>query len=189
MIDRSRFNRRPGRLAPFILRVQEYISARPEHLSELMVIDSIPVPIIKMAREKTFRAFKKDFETAAAKGYSAVNKGWFIMYKLHVVIFDNGVIQQSGITKGNVHDINFLKQVEELLVHKQMIGDRAYISKTLRMDLFEIYEVKLKVPFRNNQHDYKKHPKKIQIKKANGSNLLCTNVRPPEFAVKLYPNL
>jgi hypothetical protein len=165
LIDRSRFNRRRRRLTPFILRVQEYISSKLEDLSELMVIDSIPVPVVKMAREKSFKAFKKDFETAPAKGYSAVNKGWFIGYKLHVVIFDNGVVQQSGITKGNVHDINFLKQIEGLPVHKQMIGDRAYISKTLQMDLFEKYEVKLKVPFRNNQHDYRKHPKKYKSKR------------------------
>lgn len=165
LIDRSRFNRRRRRLTPFILQVQELISSKLENLSELMVIDSIPVPVVKMAREKSFKAFKKDFETAPAKGYSAVNKGWFIGYKLHVIIFDNGVVQQSGITKGNVHDINFLKQIEELPVHKQMIGDRAYISKTLQMDLFEKYEVKLKVPFRNNQHDYRKHPKKYKSKR------------------------
>ena len=165
LIDRSRFNRRRRRLTSFILRLQEYISSRLENLSQTMVIDSIPVPVVKMAREKTFKAFKQSFETAPAKGYSAVNKGWFIGYKLHVVIFDNGVVQQSGITKGNVHDINFLKQINELPVHKQIIGDRAYISKTLQMDLFEQYKVKLRVPFRNNQHDYRKHPKKYKSKR------------------------
>lgn len=165
LIDRSRFNRRRRRLTSWILRVQESVSGRLERLSQTMVIDSIPVPVVKMAREKTFKAFRKSFETAPAKGYSAVNKGWFIGYKLHVVIFDNGVVQQSGITKGNVHDINFLKQINELPVHKQIIGDRAYISKTLQMDLFEQYKVKLRVPFRNNQHDYRKHPKKYKSKR------------------------
>jgi len=57
-----------------------------------MVVDSIPVPVIKIAREKTHKAFRHTFETAPAKGYSAVNKGWFIGYKLHVVIYDNGVV-------------------------------------------------------------------------------------------------
>ncbi len=162
LIDRSRFNRRRKRLSPFVERVQEAVSQRLENLSGTMVIDSIPVPVVKMAREKTFKAFKKSFETAPAKGYSAVNKGWFIGYKLHVVIFDNGLVQQSGITKGNVHDINFLKQIEKFPEKKMLLGDRAYISKTLQMDLFEQYKVTLKVPFRNNQHDYKKHPKKYK---------------------------
>ena len=130
-----------------------------------MAIDSVPVPVVKMAREKSFKAFKRNYETAPAKGYSAVNKGWFIGYKLHVIIFDNGVVQQSGITKGNVHDINFLKEVQNLPERKQLLGDRAYISKTLQMDLFDSYKIKLKVPFRNNQHDYKKHPKRLKSKR------------------------
>ena len=94
-----------------------------------MIVDSIPVPVVKMAREKSFKAFRKSFETAPAKGWSPVNKSWFIGYKLHVVIFDNGVVQQSGITKGNVHDINFLKSVKELPVKKRILGDRAYIKR------------------------------------------------------------
>ncbi|MBK7882579.1 MAG: hypothetical protein IPJ81_01105 [Chitinophagaceae bacterium] len=40
-------------------------------------------------------------------------------YKLHVIIFDNGVVQQSGITKANVHDINFLKQVKKFANRKE----------------------------------------------------------------------
>jgi hypothetical protein len=165
LIDRSRFNRRRKRLMPFVLQVQEHISSRLENLSQTMVVDSIPVPVVKMAREKMFKSFKKSFDTAPAKGYSSITKSWFIGYKLHVVIFDNGVVQQSAITKGNVHDINFLKQIDELPVHKNIVGDRAYISKTLQMDLFEQYQVKLKVPFRTNQHDYKKHPKKYKSKR------------------------
>jgi len=165
LIDRTRFNRRRKRLTPFILQVQDHISSKLEKLSQTMIVDSIPVPVVKMAREKSFKAFRESFETAPAKGWSAVNKSWFIGYKLHVIIFDNGVVQQSGITKGNVHDINFLKQVENLPAKKKIIGDRAYISKTLQMDLFEQYNVTLKVPFRNNQYDYKKHPKKYKSKR------------------------
>jgi hypothetical protein len=130
-----------------------------------MVIDSIPVPVIKLARERTYKAFRKSFDTAPAKGYSAVNKGWFIGYKLHVVIFDNGVVQQSGVTKGNVHDINYLKDIDKLPAQKQLLGDRAYRSNPLQMELFDKFKVKLRVPFRINQHDYKKHPKKYKTKR------------------------
>jgi Transposase DDE domain len=165
LIDRSRFNRRRRRLSVSINKVQELISPNLENLSQAIVVDSIPIPVIKLAREKTFKCFKEDFETAPAKGYSAVNKSWFIGYKLHIIIFDNGVVQQSGITKGNVHDINFLKEIENLPANKILLGDRAYISKTVQEDLFSSFEVKLKVPFRNNQHDYKKHPKRFKSKR------------------------
>lgn len=165
LIDRSRFNRRRKRLQPFISTLQEQVSGRLEDQSKVMVIDSIPVPVVKMAREKTYRAFREDFDTAPAKGYSAVNKGWFIGYKLHVIIYDNGVVQQSGITKANVHDISYLKEVEHLPKGKLLLGDRAYVSQPLQMELFKSYKVKLRVPFRSNQHLYKKHPKKYRSKR------------------------
>ena len=165
LICRTRFNRRRRRLQPYIVKVQDKISARLEDQSQAMIIDSIPVPVVKMARERTYKAFRKSYETSPAKGYSAVNRGWFIGYKLHVVIFDNGVVQQSGVTKGNVHDINSLKGLEKLPAKKQLLGDRAYRSKPLQMDLFDKYKVKLRVPFRINQHDYKKHPKKYKSKR------------------------
>lgn len=118
------------------------------------MIDSIPKPVIKMARERNYKAFRKDFETAPSKGYSAVNMGWFFGYKLHVVIYDNGVVQQSGITKGNVHDINYLKSVAKLPAGEHLLGDRGYRSNPLQMDLFDKYQVKLRVLFRINQYDY-----------------------------------
>lgn len=165
LIDRSRFNRRRKRLHSKISQVQEHIAEKLNHTSDHMIIDSVPVPVIKLAREKSYRAFKKDFESAPAKGYSAVNKSWFIGYKLHVVIYDNGVVQQSGLSKGNVHDITYLKDVKKLPSRKMLLGDRAYISKPLQASLFDDFEVTLKVPFRSNQHDYQKHPKRYKSKR------------------------
>lgn len=165
LICRTRFNRRRRRLQPYIVKIQDEVSKRLEDQSQAMVIDSIPVPVVKMARERTYKAFRKSFDTAPAKGYSAVNRGWFIGYKLHVVIFDNGVIQQSGVTKGNVHDINYLKGLEKLPSGKVLLGDRAYRSNPIQIDLFERFNVKLRVPFRINQHEYKKHPKKYKSKR------------------------
>ena len=162
LIDRTRFNRRRRRLSGHIERVQQFVAEELEGLCTNMIIDSVPVPVIKMAREKTFKSFKESFETAPAKGYSAVSKSWYIGYKLHVVIHENGVVQQGGITKANVHDINFLKSIDYLPAGKQLLGDRAYISQTVQTDLFDHYDVKLKVPFRTNQHSYRKHPRKLK---------------------------
>jgi IS5 family transposase len=128
-------------------------------------VDSIPIPVVRLAREKTFRAFRQSFDTAPAKGYSAVNRSWFIGYNLHVIIFENGVVQQSSLTKAGVHDINFLKALEHLPNGKQLLGDKAYRSMPLQGELFEKFEVKLKVPFRINQHDYKRHPRRYRRKR------------------------
>jgi hypothetical protein len=165
LICRTRFNRRRRRLQPRIEAVQTKVAVCLAEESEVLVVDSIPIPVVKLARESTYTSFKQSFDTAPAKGYSAVSRGWFIGYKLHVVIYDNGVVQQSALTKGNVHDINFLKEVENLPQGKLLLGDKAYRSMPLQMELFEKFEVKLKVPFRSNQHDYKRHPKKYRRKR------------------------
>jgi hypothetical protein len=60
------------------MKVQDKISERLKDQSQAMVIDSIPVMVVKLARERMYKSFRKDFDTAPAKGYSAVNKGWFI---------------------------------------------------------------------------------------------------------------
>ena len=84
-----------------------------------------------MAIERRYKAFLKSFETAPEKGYSAVNRGWFIYYELHVVIFDKGLIKLSSINKGNVHDINYLKSIDYLRNVQYLLGDRAYHSNPL----------------------------------------------------------
>ncbi len=165
LICRTRFNRRRRRLQPFVERLQAKVAERLQAESDNLVVDSLPVPVVKLAREKTYKAFRQTFDTAPAKGYSAVTRSWFIGYKLHVIIYDNGVVQQSSLTKGNVHDINFLKEVERLPEGKLLPGDKAYRSLPLQMELFEKFEVKLKVPFRINQHDYKRHPKRYRRKR------------------------
>lgn len=165
LICRTRFNRRRRRLHPYIQRLQVSIACKLQQESQVLVVDSIPVPVVKLAREKTYKTCKKNFETAPAKGYSSVNRGWFIGYKLHVIIYDNGVVQQSGITKGNVHDINFVKAVKDLPEGKFLLGDRAYRSHPLQMELFDHFKVRLKVPFRMNQKDYRKHPRKWKSKR------------------------
>jgi hypothetical protein len=165
LIHRTRFNRRRRRLHDKIGEIQAYVSDQLGSSSKSMIIDSIPVPIVKLIREKTYRSFKQQPEHAPAKGFSSVNKSWFIGYKLHAVIWDDGVVQQSGITPGNVHDINFLKQAKFDNFKTELIGDRAYISKVVQLNLFEEYNVKLTVPYRSNQHDYKKHPVKLKNKR------------------------
>lgn len=192
LICRTRFNRRRRRLQASVSKVQDKVSALLEQQSEAMIIDSVPVPVVKPAREKTFKAFKQDIETAPAKGYSAVSKGWFIGYKLHVIIFDNGVVQQSGITKGNEHDINYLKRAENLPKGKLLLGDRAYRSNPLQMELFNNRKIKLRVPFRMNQKDYKKHPKKFKAKRQMVETFfsqMCDHLNLKRNYAKMYEGL
>lgn len=102
------------------------------------------------------------------------------------------MVQQSGFAKGIVHDINFLKELGKLPVKKLLLGDRAYLSKPLQIDLFERYRFKLKVPFRTNQYDYKKHSKKDKSKRQMGETFfaqMCDQLNLKRKYAKIYEGL
>lgn len=92
LIDRIRFNRLIKRLSNIFTQVQEHISQKIENQSQTMVAHSIIIPGFKMEREKLHKSIKESFETASAKGYSAVFRNWSIGDKLHIIIFYNGVV-------------------------------------------------------------------------------------------------
>jgi hypothetical protein len=76
------------------------------------LVDSIPVPVCKIAREKQSKICKEDFETSPDKGYSAVSKSYYYGYKLHLVTSVRGVFHSMDITKASVHDVHYLSNVK-----------------------------------------------------------------------------
>ncbi|MBK7884731.1 MAG: hypothetical protein IPJ81_13820 [Chitinophagaceae bacterium] len=79
LIDRSRFNRRRKRLAPFIIEVQEHISSKLANQSQAMIVDSIPVPVVKMAREKRFKSFQNHMKRLRPKGGVLLTKAGLLV--------------------------------------------------------------------------------------------------------------
>ncbi len=43
----------------------------------LFLVDSIPMPLCQIAREKSSEISKEDYETAPDKGCSALSKSWY----------------------------------------------------------------------------------------------------------------
>ena len=52
LIDRSNFNRRRKRLYPFIQQLNQTIASKLNEGENVYVVDSIPIPVCKNAREK-----------------------------------------------------------------------------------------------------------------------------------------
>jgi len=155
LIGQSRFNRRRRLLQPFIVDLTKRISMTIGVSSEINIVDSMPCPIVKNSRERSFKICKEDPINAPRKGFSAVDKRYYIGCKLHLLTNEHGVFQDMQITPANVHDINFLKNLalEEYCRDKIILGDLGYISKQVQTDLFTQYEIKLEVPYRSNQID------------------------------------
>ena len=154
LIDRSNFNKRRRRLHLFIHEVTRVISGELNKSEDIFLMDSIPVPICKIAREKRCKFGNDSFETKPDKGYSAISKQYYYGYKLHLVTSVSGIFHSMDLTKASVHDVNVLNEIKYgKMSNATLIGDKGYISKDIKIDLFESCNIKLETPARTNQKD------------------------------------
>jgi hypothetical protein len=155
LIDRCNFNRRRKKLYPYIELLNQTVANEMNLDEDVYLVDSIPVPICKLAREKQIRICKEQFETAPDKGYSAVNKAYYFGYKLHLITSVRGIFHSMDLTKASVHDIHFLPQLKYTgLNNCTLIGDKGYLSSEYQSDLFSSNQVKLQTPTRSNQKNH-----------------------------------
>ena len=70
LIDRSNFNKRRRRLHLFIHEVTRHLAEKMNKSEDIFLMDSIPIPVCKIAREKRCKFGKDSFENSPDKGYS-----------------------------------------------------------------------------------------------------------------------
>lgn len=154
LIHRCNFNRRRKMIFPWLQQLNERLAEQMNEGENVFIVDSIPIPICKIVREKSSKVCRENFETAPDKGYSAVNKAWYFGYKLHLVTSVKGIFYSMDISKASVHDIHYLNDIKYSgLTNCTLVGDRGYLSKTSQLDLFNTVKIQLKTPMRNNQKD------------------------------------
>jgi len=57
-----------------------------------------------------------------------------------------------------VHDIQYLKDIKHQIKNCTLLGEIGYLSSEQQLNLFESCEIKLEVPMRKNQHNYRQQP-------------------------------
>ena len=124
--------------------------------SDYYIVDSMPLEICKLIRSGHSKICKENFETSPNKGYCATQKMSYYGYKLHAVCNIDGVFTDFDLTKASVHDIHYLKDIKRSLNQCVVLADKAYLSKEYQLDLFYSSQIKLEVPMRSNQYEYKK---------------------------------
>lgn len=92
-------------------------------------IDSTKLQICHNKRTSSNRVFKNIAKMGKA------SYGWFMGFKLHVIINNKGAIMSIKITKGNMSDIKVTYCLVKGLQGK-LYGDKGYISKALFTKLF-----------------------------------------------------
>ncbi|WP_449536193.1 IS982 family transposase [Flavobacterium psychroterrae] len=158
LIDRSQFNKRRRKLFLFSEEVRAKLASFFLEFEDYYIVDSMPLEICKFSRHNRVRICKDEFETAPSKGFCASQNNWFYGYKLHGVCSVTGVFHSLNITKAEVHDVHFLKNIKQQMSDCVIIGDRGYLSETIQLDLFQTVNIQLETPKRKNQKNYKPQP-------------------------------
>ncbi|MFT6810763.1 MAG: hypothetical protein ACJA01_004008 [Saprospiraceae bacterium] len=167
LIHRTRYNHRRKVLFEWIQHCAKGWSKQMKHPKNEFIIDSIPLPVCKICRERRSTVCRKpNDQVKASKGCSSTNKQFYIGYRLDLITSCTGVYQESAIQPANIHDITFLKELSAPhLKYCTLIGDTAYRSAPLQLSLFEEHKIDLSVPYRSNPKGYKEYPYLMKIKR------------------------
>ena len=137
-------------------KLKEYVKEMPNLISRRQYNDRRkPIEVCRLSRSKRCKMGKDEYRTAPAYGYCASQGAYYYGYKLHAVCGLSGVIHSFDLTKANVHDIRYLQDVKYEYHDCCIFGDRGYISATAQLDLFETANIRLEVPYRHNQKNWK----------------------------------
>jgi len=102
----------------------------PKAETGVYFIDSTTIKVCHIKREKQHKVFKG----VAEKSKSTM--GWYYGFKLHIVVNSRGEIMNLKLTSAKEDD---RKPVEDLTheLFGKLVGDKGYISKTLKEKLLE----------------------------------------------------
>jgi len=158
LIERSAFNRRKKSLRLYFGTVLEYLSESISPGEDAFIVDSFPIEICRFARAKRVRICKESFGTAPDYGYCAAQKNTYFGYKLHGLCGVSGVFKKIDLSKASIADIHYLQDIREDISQCILLGDKAYLSAEIQLDLFQTQGVRLVTPKRMNQKDFQKYP-------------------------------
>jgi hypothetical protein len=158
LIDRTQYNRRKKHLFYYMDKIRKTMADKFIEHENYFIIDSMPLEICKISREKRVKICKEAYETSPDKGFCASQKMYFYGYKLHGIISLNGVFYSVDLTKASVHDNEILNDVKSQLSDSVLLGDKGYVGKEIQLDLFHSASIKLHTPMRSNQKEFRPYP-------------------------------
>lgn len=153
-IERSVFNRRKRALFSHREILRKTLACQIS-TQDFYIVDSMPLEVCKLSRSSRSSICKEEYASAPDKGYCASQSINYYGYKLHAVCTIDGVFTDFDLTQASIHDIHFLKNIKTLYQDCTILGDKGYLSIDYQRDLFTSNQIRLEVPMRKNQHNYK----------------------------------
>ena len=157
LIELSVYNRRKRGLFCYRGQLRKRIASLLI-VSNYYIVDSMPLEVCKLSRSSRSQICKETFESSPDKGYCASQGNNYYGYKLHAVCSIEGVFTDFDLSQASIHDIHYLKNIKQLYQNCTVIGDKGYLCFDYQRDLFSSNQIRLEVPMRRNQHDYKQQP-------------------------------
>ncbi|QBB83300.1 MULTISPECIES: IS982 family transposase [Wolbachia] len=125
----SRFIRLKSRVLWYLVLLLKWLCEQSK-MTGISYIDATSIAVChpkRISRNKVFKGLAKLGKTTY---------GWFLGFKLHMVINEKGEIQGVTMTKGNVDDRKPVPKLTEKLTGL-LFGDKGYIKKELFAKLFD----------------------------------------------------
>jgi hypothetical protein len=157
-IERSVYNKRRRALFYEKQRLQQAMAEYITGDEIYYLVDSMPLEVCKLSRASRSKICKENEHTFPDKGYCASQSMYYYGYKLHATCSVTGVFKSFDLSAASIHDIHYLKDIKCLFESCVIIGDKGYLSADYQLDLFTSNQIRLEVPMRRNQHDYKPYP-------------------------------
>lgn len=155
LISRCQYNGRRKHLAELTNIIRHNIAMEIDGGEDMFILDSKPLPICRNVRASRSKMGRKNNDIAPNFGYCATQKQYYYGYKLHLTSGLSGVIHSFTFSPASVHDIHYLQDVKYEIPDSTIIADRAYLSAQMQLDLFESANIRLEIPYRHNQKDFK----------------------------------
>lgn len=142
----------------FLEEARTKLASRFLEFEDYFIVDSMPLETCKFVRHRRIKICKNEFKKAPSKGFCVSQNNWFYGYKLHGVCSINGIFHSVDITKAEVHDVHFLKNIKKQMSDCVLLGNRGYLPQSIQLDLLQTVNIKLETPKRADQKDYKPQP-------------------------------
>ena len=129
------------------------------------IVDSFPLPICKFARAPFHHTFLPDgISPDATYGYCASKKETYFEYKVHTLITLDDFIKTLELTSACVDDRKALPDLIENQEISVILGDKGYVSHSLKETLANKGITLLALPRSNSKKPFPSSIRKMTVK-------------------------
>lgn len=167
--ERSWFNRKAEKLVYIQRNMHQLLLQKScADMIEIRIVDTTPVPVVKIYRANKCATFEK--KTEVNFGYCASKDMYYYGQKLTLLVTPEGMPTEHALTPANFHDLKALKltlpKVSHDLKRKKLVADKGYYDGDLEVTLRKQHKTTLIVPEkRKHQRKNTEYEKKLLKKR------------------------